>query len=76
MGDPVPDAALSGCLGRLRVEGSDGFRPARMALIKLTLLRRNIPVTETLNSDEANPAYVCGRLLSVFEQIQYAALVT
>ena len=75
-GDPVPESVLAACLGRLRAEGSDGFRPARMALIKLTLLRlrRNSPVTETLNPDERDPAYVCGRLMCVFEQIQYAAL--
>jgi CRISPR-associated protein Csd1 len=75
MGEPVSLSVLSGCLSRLRAEGGDGFQQAaRMALIKLTLLRRNIPVTETLNPDERHPAYVCGRLLSVFEQIQYAAL--
>jgi CRISPR-associated protein Csd1 len=45
-----------------------------MALIKLTLLRRDIPVTITLDKEETSPAYVCGQLLSVFEQIQYAAL--
>jgi CRISPR-associated protein Csd1 len=31
-------------------------------------------VTETLNAGERNPAYLYGRLLSVFEQVQYAAL--
>jgi CRISPR-associated protein Csd1 len=45
-----------------------------MALIKLTLLRKEIPVTETLNADERHPAYLYGRLLAVFEQIQYSAL--
>jgi CRISPR-associated protein Csd1 len=73
-GDPVPDSVLAACLGRLRVEGSDGCRTARMALIKLILRRRGIPVTATLKEEETEPAYVCGQLLSVFEQIQYAAL--
>ncbi len=73
-GDPVPLSVLSACLGRLRAEGRDGFRTARLALLKLTLLRRNIHVTEVLNQNETDPAYICGRLLSVFEQIQYAAL--
>jgi CRISPR-associated protein Csd1 len=73
-GDPLPESLLVACLGRLRAEGSAGFRPSRMALIKLTLLRRNIPVTETLDKDEYHPAYVYGRLLALFEQIQYAAL--
>lgn len=71
---PIPEALLVSCLRRLRAEGSDGFRPARMALIKLILKRREVPVSETLNSEETNPAYVYGRLLSVFEQIQYSAL--
>src|SRR5262249_54457513 len=73
-GEAVPDSILAACVGRLRVEGGGGFRPERMALIKLILLRRDVPVTATLNEEETRPAYVCGRLLSVFEQIQYAAL--
>lgn len=73
-GDAIPDSVLAACVGRLRADGSDGFRPPRLALIKLILLRRHLDVKETLNSDEKEPAYVCGRLLSVFEQIQYAAL--
>jgi CRISPR-associated protein Csd1 len=73
-GDPLPDSVLAVCIARLRAEGDEGFRPARLALIKLTLLRRDVPVTATLNEDDAHPAYVCGRLLAVFEQIQYAAL--
>ena len=31
-------------------------------------------MSETLNADECHRAYLCGRLLAVFEQIQYAAL--
>jgi CRISPR-associated protein Csd1 len=73
-GDPVPESLLVACVRRLRAEGSSGFRPARMALIKLILLRRNINVTETLNPEETHAAYLYGRLLAVFEQIQYAAL--
>jgi CRISPR-associated protein Csd1 len=77
-GDPLPDSILAACLARLRAEGDAGFRrPARMALIKLALLRRKVAVTdvtETLNADEPHPAYVCGRLLAVFEEIQRAAL--
>jgi CRISPR-associated protein Csd1 len=73
-GGPVCESLLIACLRRLRAEGSEGFRPARLALIKLILLRREVPVTETLDSDEQHPAYLYGRLLAVFEQIQYAAL--
>ena len=71
---PIPDSILSACLRRLRAEGAKGFRAARMALIKLILIRRGVAMTEVLNEDEKHPAYLYGRLLSVFEQIQYAAL--
>ena len=73
-GLPVPDSILNSCLRRLRAEGAQGFQPARMALIKLILIRKGIAMTETLNADESHPAYIYGRLLSVFEQIQYDAL--
>jgi CRISPR-associated protein Csd1 len=73
-GAGLPDSVLAACLGRLRADGSDGFRPARMGLIKLCLERRGIPVTETLNPDDRDCAYVYGRLMEVFAQIQYEAL--
>jgi CRISPR-associated protein Csd1 len=73
-GGPVPVSLLTLCLRRLIAEGSDAFRANRMALIKLILTRREIKVSEQLDPDEHHPAYVYGRLLAVFEQIQYAAL--
>lgn len=73
-GRPVPDSVLIACLRRLRAEGAAGFRAARMALIKLILIRKGIKVTETLSPDEIHPAYLYGRLLCIFEQIQYAAI--
>jgi CRISPR-associated protein Csd1 len=45
-----------------------------MALIKLFLLRRNQAVSEALDESKTDPPYVCGRLLALFEEIQYAAL--
>lgn len=73
-GGPVCESLLVACLRRLRAEGASGFRAARMGLIKLILLRREVPVTETLDANEQNRAYVYGRLLAIFEQIQYSAL--
>lgn len=73
-GLPISDSILAACLRRLRAEGAEGFRAARMALIKLTLIRKGIDVNETLDQSEMHPAYLYGRLLSVFEQIQYDAL--
>ena len=72
--DPLPESILATCLLRLRAEGERGFRPARMALIKLCLIRKGVPVSEKLNPLETNPAYICGELLAVFDQIQRAAL--
>lgn len=73
-GGLVPDSLLALCMKRLMAEGAEAFRASRMALIKLILTRRGIPVSEQLDPDEKHPAYVYGRLLAVFEQIQYAAL--
>jgi CRISPR-associated protein Csd1 len=77
-GGPLPDSVLTACLSRLRAEGSAGFRAARMGLIKLCLNRTHFRerdrMPDTLNPDERNPAYVYGRLLRVFEEIQCAAL--
>jgi CRISPR-associated protein Csd1 len=77
-GGPLPDSILAACLGRLRAEGSTGFRANRMGLIKLCLnrthFRQEDHMTETLNPDETHPAYLYGRLLRIFEEIQYAAL--
>ena len=71
---PLPDSILASCLQRLRAEGSNGFRPARMALLKLCLIRKGVLMSEKLDPNESNPAYVCGELLAVFDQIQRAAL--
>jgi CRISPR-associated protein Csd1 len=72
---PLPDSILVACLKRNRAEASQTvFKAPRMALIKLFLIRRNLKVTEALDESNDNPAYVCGRLLALFEEIQYAAL--
>ncbi len=72
---PLPDSILVACLRRNGAEASQVlFNSPRMALIKLFLLRRNQLVTAALDEANTNPAYVCGRLLAIFEEIQYAAL--
>ena len=75
--DPLPESALAACLQRLRAEGEDGFQPPRMALMKLCLVRKGVimsDVSEKYNPLETNPAYVCGGLLFLFNEIQRAAL--
>ncbi len=73
-GEPIPDSILAACLRRLRAKGKSGFWPPRMALIKISLLRRKISVSETLDPGESHTAYVYGRLLAVCDEIQRAAL--
>jgi len=61
------------------------LNPARIALIKACLLRSpnhstnntrpNInAMTECLNPESRDPAYLCGRLFAVFDRLQYFAL--
>jgi CRISPR-associated protein Csd1 len=73
-GVALPDSVLAACLQRLRAEGAGGFHPPRMALIKLCLLRKGVHVSEKHDPLELNPAYVCGELLQVFDEIQRAAM--
>lgn len=75
--ESLPDSVLAACLQRLRAEGEAGFQPPRMALIKLCLVRKGVVMSdasEKHNPLETNPAYVCGELLFLFNQIQRAAL--
>jgi CRISPR-associated protein Csd1 len=75
-GNPVPDSVLAACLRRIRVEsGSQKFRPVRMALIKLCLVRTHSQgenyMTEMLDTERSHgPAYTCGRLFSCLAYIQ------
>jgi CRISPR-associated protein Csd1 len=71
---PLPDSLLVACLGRLRAEGSVGFRAARMGLIKLCLNRTHCqenPMTDSLDRNRVrDKAYVCGRLLCFLARCQ------
>jgi CRISPR-associated protein Csd1 len=77
---PVPETCLCSCLNRQRIETDNRLNPRRMALIKLCLLRLNNPsttkviMTEKLDSDCADLAYLCGRLFAVFDRLQFLAL--
>ena len=73
-GDPLPESILNGCLGRLKAEGAEGCTRQRLSLVKMFLVRKGVTVTESLNRDERHPAYLYGRLLQVFDEIQQAAL--
>jgi CRISPR-associated protein Csd1 len=73
---PLPDTILANCLKRLSAEGGSGFRAIRLGLIKLVLNRKDHAMTEELDPARTTPAYLCGRLMAVFERVQWGALST
>ncbi len=70
----LPDNVLAACVRRLAAEGDGGFRATRLALIKLVLNRKGFEMSDALNEACVMPAYVCGRLMAVFERLQWGAL--
>ncbi len=77
---PLGHRMLAAALTRLRVaSGTERFNPARMGLIRLCLNDLNSNrkdsklLSPSLDPGERHPAYVCGRLLAVYESLQYAA---
>ena len=86
-GTPLPQSALVAALRRQQLEqrkpdekSDPKLKPARIALIKACLLRSptetSTPkeaMTECLNPDSRDPAYLCGRLFAVFDRLQYLA---
>ncbi len=70
---PFGDNILAACLRRLQAEGTGGFTAVRLGLIKLILVRKGITMSEqAMNSGSS--AYLCGRLMAVFERAQWGAL--
>ncbi len=77
---PLPLPALTAALRRQQIDNKTN--PARVALIKACLLRQNRfnqpkgrnNMTESLNIESTDPAYLCGRLFAVFDRLQYLAL--
>ena len=78
---PLPLSALTASLRRQQIETDNKTNPARLALIKACLLRQDRfnqlkrnHMTKSLNTESTDPAYLCGRLFSVFDRLQYLAL--
>ena len=75
-GTAVPLHVLAACLRRMRIEsGTEQFRPARLALVKLILNRLlskgERSMTAELDSERTtDPAYVCGRMFACLAYIQ------
>lgn len=82
---PLPQSALAAALRRQQLDQENKLNSARLALIKACLLRspnspkdnsqtKDEPMTECLNPESCDPAYLCGRLFAVFDRLQYLAL--
>ncbi len=85
---PLPQSALAAALRRQQLDQENKLNPARLALIKACLLRppnspnnqsdqtqtKDTPMTESLNPESRDAAYLCGRLFAVFDRLQYLAL--
>jgi CRISPR-associated protein Csd1 len=81
---PLPQSALTAALRRQQLDQENKLNPARLALIKACLIRsqnqstinyqQQVPMTESLNPESLDPAYLCGRLFAVFDRLQYLAL--
>jgi CRISPR-associated protein Csd1 len=78
----IPSDLLAAAIRRAHLDEPDRFwgpvPPVRAALIRLCLRRapgsgKESPMPD-LDPDNRNPAYLCGRLLSVLDSIQYQAL--
>jgi CRISPR-associated protein Csd1 len=77
-GLPLPQTILAAALRRQNVDIKDRTNPNRIALIKACLVRNsqntNEHMTEALNLESTDRAYLCGRLLAIFDRLQYLAL--
>ncbi len=78
-GSSLPDSVLDAALRRVRDDHD--IPPPRAALIKMVLHRLHQShrqgeneMSETLDPDKPDIAYVCGRLLAVLDRIQRLAL--
>lgn len=78
-GTPLPQSVLAMAIQRQRSDQEHKLLPSRMALIKACLLRspnqkEDRRMNASLNTDSRDPGYLCGRLLAVFDRLQYLAL--
>jgi len=82
---PLPQSALAAAVRRQQLDPDNKLNPARIALIKACLLRssnssnnntqtKDTIMTECLNPESRDAAYLCGRLFAVFDRLQYLAL--
>lgn len=74
---PLGYRMLTAALARLRVSSENHRDAVRMGLIRLCLndliyQKGETPMPESLDAGQLHPAYLSGRLLAVYESLQYA----
>jgi CRISPR-associated protein Csd1 len=77
LGQPLRDSVLTTLMNRARkAAGNDRLNAARIGLIRLCLNDlegEKHRMNESLDKAQQHPAYLCGRLLALYEGLQYAA---
>lgn len=76
-GTPLPLSLLAHLMTRLRNDGRLVHSPQRAALLRAILNANQAtesPMSEKLDLQQHHPAYLCGRLFAVLEDLQRAAL--
>ncbi len=78
-GRPLPRSLLYGAVQRARAERENIVTHPRAALIKLVMLSspsiaERYSMSDQLNPDHPHPAYHCGRLLALLDNIQAEAV--
>jgi CRISPR-associated protein Csd1 len=76
---PLPQSALAAALRRQHLDQETKLNPARLALIKACLIRspnrkETDTMTEKLNPESKDRAYLCGQLFAVIGRLQLLAL--
>jgi CRISPR-associated protein Csd1 len=76
LGEPLGLTILAGALSRLRlVSGSERLSPVRAGLIRLCIndQEKGPQMSEKLDPNLNHAAYLCGRLLALYDGLQYQA---
>lgn len=74
---PIPYAVLFAAINRQSLDHENKLNPARIGLLKACLVRthkKENQMSTHLNPSTSDSAYQCGRLLAVFDRLQYLAL--
>jgi CRISPR-associated protein Csd1 len=76
LGQPLGNTILAGALARLRASsGTERLSPVRAGLIRLCVndQQKGEYMSEALDPNLNHPAYLCGRLLALYDGLQYQA---